>query len=107
MPVNQYRWFVTAGAGQAVLSGWCRACGAERGGGVPTASVPPRPAPAWTRRTERPATAGQPITVTPSGTFPTVIGAPTVPVETVTGTVWLTLESTTHAVLPSGLKPTA
>jgi hypothetical protein len=49
----------------------------------------------------------QPVTVTPSGTFPTSTAVPGVPVATVTGTTLLTLVSTTQAVVPSGLKPTA
>jgi hypothetical protein len=50
---------------------------------------------------------GYPVTVTPSGTLPTSTAAPGVPVATVTGTTLLTLVSTTQAVVPSGLNPTA
>jgi hypothetical protein len=50
---------------------------------------------------------GQPVTATPSGTSPAVTALPTAPVATVIGTTSLTFESTTQAVVPSGLNPTA
>ena len=48
-----------------------------------------------------------PMTVTPSGTLPTVTEEPGVPVATVTGVTVLALVLTTQAVAPPGAKPTA
>ena len=47
------------------------------------------------------------VTVTPSGTLPTVTGPLMAPVATVIGTTLFTFESTAQAVVPSGLNPTA
>ena len=65
--------------------------------------------PAWRRTASdtRPPKAVQPVTVTPSGTLPTSTAVPGVPVATVTGTTLFTLVSTTQAIVPAGLKPTA
>ncbi len=47
------------------------------------------------------------MTVTPSGTLPTVTAVPGVPVATVTGVTELALVLTTQAVVPDGSKPAA
>ena len=54
-----------------------------------------------------PGRAHQPVTVTPSGTLPTVTEVPARPEATVTGVTVLAPEFTTQAVVPAGSKPTA
>jgi hypothetical protein len=49
----------------------------------------------------------QPVTVTPSGTLPTVTDGPGVPLATATGVTVLALVLTTQAVAPPGANPTA